>query len=34
MEVELTKFNKKFGLAKATGKAYVDGDLVVQVGEM
>jgi 3-hydroxyacyl-[acyl-carrier-protein] dehydratase len=34
MEVEIKKFNAKFGLAKATGKAYVDGDLVVEVGEM
>lgn len=34
MEVEITKFNAKFGLAKATGKAYVDGELAVSVEEM
>jgi 3-hydroxyacyl-[acyl-carrier-protein] dehydratase len=34
MEVEIKKFNAKFGLAKAAGKAYVDGDLAVEVGEM
>ena len=34
MEVEIKKWNKKFGLAKATGKAYVDGDVVVEVKEM
>lgn len=34
MEVEILKWNKKFGLAKATGKAYVDGTLAVEVGEM
>lgn len=34
MEVEITKFNAKFGLAKATGKAYVDGQLACQVGQM
>ena len=34
MEVEITKFNAKFGLAKATGKSYVNGDLAVEVGEM
>ena len=33
-KVEITKFNKKFGLIKATGKAYVDGTLAVEVGEM
>lgn len=34
MEVEITKFNARFGLAKATGKAYVDGEMCVQVKEM
>lgn len=34
MEVEITKFNAKFGLAKATGKSYVNGDLAVEVKEM
>jgi 3-hydroxyacyl-[acyl-carrier-protein] dehydratase len=34
MEVEITKFNKKFGIIKATGKAYVDGKLAVEVAEM
>lgn len=34
MEVEILKFNKKFGLVKATGRAFVDGTLVVEVNEM
>lgn len=34
MEVEIKKWNAKFGLAKATGRAYVDGQLAVEVGEM
>lgn len=34
MEVEITKWKAKFGIAKATGKGYVDGKLVVQVDEM
>ena len=34
MEVEIKKWNAKFGLAKASGRAYVDGQLVVEVGEM
>jgi hypothetical protein len=34
MEVEVTKFNKKFGIIKATGKGYTDGTLAVEVGEM
>jgi 3-hydroxymyristoyl/3-hydroxydecanoyl-(acyl carrier protein) dehydratase len=25
---------KKFGIAKASGAAYVNGDMVVEVGEM
>jgi len=34
MEVEVLKFNKKFGICKATGKAYVDGKMAVEVKEM
>lgn len=34
LEVEITKFNAKFGLAKATGKAYTNGELAVQVDQM
>jgi len=34
MEVEVTKFNKKFGIIKSKGKGYTDGDLCVEVGEM
>jgi 3-hydroxyacyl-[acyl-carrier-protein] dehydratase len=34
MEVEINKWNPKFGLCKASGKSYVNGDLVVEVGEM
>ena len=34
MEVEITKWVAKFGLAKASGKAYVDGKLAVEVKEM
>lgn len=34
MEVEITKWNARFGIAKATGKAYVDGQLAVDVGQM
>ena len=34
MEVEILKFNKKFGLVKATGKACVDGEVALEVGEM
>ena len=34
MEVEILKWNKKFGLCKATGKAYVDGVVAVEVAEM
>mmetsp|Transcript_25922 Transcript_25922/g.45704 ORF Transcript_25922/g.45704 Transcript_25922/m.45704 type:complete len:208 (-) Transcript_25922:147-770(-) len=34
MEVEITKFNKKFGIIKATGKGFTDGSLAVEVGEM
>ena len=34
MEAEVLKFNKKFGIAKATGRAYVDGQLAVEVKEM
>jgi 3-hydroxyacyl-[acyl-carrier-protein] dehydratase len=34
MEVEITKWSAKFGLAKASGRIYVDGGLVVEVGTM
>jgi 3-hydroxyacyl-[acyl-carrier-protein] dehydratase len=34
MEIEIKKWNAKFGLAKATGRAYVDGTLAVEVAEM
>lgn len=34
MEVEINKWNAKFGLAKASGKAYVNGEVVVEVGQM
>jgi 3-hydroxyacyl-[acyl-carrier-protein] dehydratase len=34
MEVEINKWNAKFGLAKAAGRIYVNGDIVVEVGSM
>ncbi|KAG7363216.1 3R-hydroxyacyl dehydrase [Nitzschia inconspicua] len=34
MEVEVLKFNKKFGIIKASGKGYTDGQLAVDVAEM
>jgi 3-hydroxyacyl-[acyl-carrier-protein] dehydratase len=34
LEVEITKWNAKFGLAKASGTGYVNGEMVVQVGTM
>jgi 3-hydroxyacyl-[acyl-carrier-protein] dehydratase len=34
MEVEIKKWNAKFGLAKASGRAYVNGKMVVEVKEM
>ena len=34
MEAEIVKFNAKFGIAKGKGKAYVDGQVAVEVGEM
>lgn len=34
MEVELTKFMEKFGIAKMTARAYVDGDLAVEAKEL
>jgi len=33
MEMELTKFRPKFGIAKMTGKAYVDGQIAVDIKE-
>ncbi|KAL7528552.1 hypothetical protein ACHAXR_002506 [Thalassiosira sp. AJA248-18] len=34
MEVEIKKWNKRFGIATATGRAYVDGEMVVELDEM
>lgn len=34
MEVEIKKWNKRFGIATATGRAYVDGEMVVELAEM
>ena len=34
MEVEIIKWTAKFGIAKASGKGYVDGKLAVEVKEM
>lgn len=34
MEVEVLKFNKRFGICKATGKGYVDGKVAVEVATM
>ena len=34
MEVEVLKFNKKFGICKATGKGFVDGKVAVEVETM
>ena len=34
MEVAINKWNAKFGIAKASGKAYVGGEVVVEVKEM
>lgn len=33
MEMEMTKYLAKFGIAKFTGKAYVDGEVAVDVKE-
>lgn len=33
MEMELVKFREKYGIAKMTGKAYVDGKVAVEVKE-
>uniref|UniRef100_A0A7S2XX69 3-hydroxyacyl-[acyl-carrier-protein] dehydratase n=1 Tax=Fibrocapsa japonica TaxID=94617 RepID=A0A7S2XX69_9STRA len=33
MEMELKKWNAKFGIAKLTGKAYVEGKIAVDVSE-
>lgn len=33
MEMEMTKYLAKFGIAKFTGKAYVDGEVAVDVAE-
>jgi 3-hydroxyacyl-[acyl-carrier-protein] dehydratase len=34
MEVKIKKWNKRFGIATATGCAYVDGEMVVELDEM
>jgi 3-hydroxyacyl-[acyl-carrier-protein] dehydratase len=34
MEVKIKKWNKKFGICKAEGAAYVNGDCVVEIDEM
>ena len=34
MEVKIKKWNKKFGIAKAEGAAYVNGECVIAVDEM
>ena len=34
MEVEINAWKAKFGIAKASGRAYVDGNLAVEVKEM
>ncbi|KAJ8603796.1 hypothetical protein CTAYLR_000203 [Chrysophaeum taylorii] len=34
MEVEINTWKAKFGIAKASGRAYVDGNLAVEVKEM
>jgi len=34
MEVTINKWNKKFGIAQASGAAYVDGVQVIEVGTM
>jgi len=34
MEVEIKKWNKDLGIATATGRAYVDGEMAVELDEM
>jgi 3-hydroxyacyl-[acyl-carrier-protein] dehydratase len=34
MEVEITNWKAKFGIAKAKGKAYVDGKVALEIGSM
>ena len=34
MEVEIKQWKAKYGIAKATGRGYVDGNLAVEVGSM
>jgi 3-hydroxyacyl-[acyl-carrier-protein] dehydratase len=34
MEVEIKQWKAKFGIAKASGRAYVDGQIVVEVDQM
>ena len=34
MEAEIKKWNKRFGIATAAGRAYVDGEMAMELGEM
>jgi 3-hydroxyacyl-[acyl-carrier-protein] dehydratase len=34
MEVKIKKWNKRFGIATATGRAYVDGEMCIELDEM
>mmetsp|Transcript_4959 Transcript_4959/g.2929 ORF Transcript_4959/g.2929 Transcript_4959/m.2929 type:complete len:92 (+) Transcript_4959:81-356(+) len=34
MEVDITMWRAKMGIARATGRAYVNGELAVEVGQM
>ncbi|KAL3823221.1 hypothetical protein ACHAXA_003500 [Cyclostephanos tholiformis] len=34
MEVEIKKWNKRFGIATAKGRAYVDGEMAIELDEM
>lgn len=34
MEVEIKKWTKRFGIATATGRAYVDGEMAMELDEM
>lgn len=34
MEVNISRWIPKFGIAKASGKGYVDGKLAIEVQEM
>jgi 3-hydroxyacyl-[acyl-carrier-protein] dehydratase len=32
--IEIKRWNKRFGIATATGRAYVDGEMAVELDEM